>query len=1187
MSYELDPATIIAAIGLNDGANKGFWRLQPRDDEGQWIEMGAEVLAVLRGLRGTKTGVTARYVGPSGTVGKARILVSGDSDLPDGIYEIDSHVLKQVKAILPESYVKAQGVKTKKEKLSVADADIPTVEEIAKTRTDITDEDRRLAEGKLTDAEKTAQDEARNESPIADLPGGFESLKREEAKKLLQDSGVDPNEFEKPKSEVAEGDRIDGLVNDALKNAFYGDDAPNVDDLIENALDTEPVEVAVRDLKPGDVVSLGKMGEKKVTRVDVKSSGMVDVYVDDFGTERKITPDSIPGSAGIMRVAKASDAPAAAPEKKPVSQKPEKPVAARTPKAEKPKATKKPQAPADADRPFDDGELIPRQEFAEGEIDQLRKTKLAGLVNDKGEAVIEHNAKGEPYQPKDPNAMLNFLAKTYKDSKFNDQGQLVLMREVSDENGKSIQWEIRAANTGDKKIAYLFHFKDLNTGEEQTLIHKDARDSITAMLGKTNSPEFLADILTGKQTRIYSNTFDTAKHANDVLERARYFAYQGRTKSVSDSAKYYATGYADKINPSNGSLLEKAVPSVFEAFESGDREATEDRLRAVFGRLPLDERSHAEARQAIRDLYAARNPEADKRSFGVLVSRASMVMREGLFGSPENRAIPYSSKDKISQVQVGMTVEYTNNINEKSIVKVKALQKVNAAAPSQSDDIFEFGDYVTVVDANGKTTSLPTTSLAILKDQNTPLTEYKGRVSGRELREARGLTYRPSTLLFPGQTEVPDKIAKVDDLVPGDNFYSKGGDNLGVVIESVSIIGKDGKKGYGVLYINRDGDLKKVAVAAGEDRGPKNLLSESKETKPAAKKQILVDSDESDPDFDLDAIEFETDPDTVERPKTVGLDFNVPVGAKRNAVDQLNLNDEVQGELDAMASELSTSLDGWTFDTSSFNAKTFFKSDAFSKLIAKAREEYPDLTDSEIRTLLELQHSKQRGFFGMTKEKMIEQVLREAASFNKDGGSIRALQVDVKLNKQTNKLELAITPEERAQYLDAITDIENFSSNVKLGRLFDPNMHSIRIVDTEAKFNALYNSIGSGRSNTANTLGVNITRVLPEKNEQGEDKRRVMILINNGLLRTGASPEGFKNPIGDTITHEFGHTVHNTLEEARFESNSAYAKAYKEYITRYGSSSKSEHFAESFSKYIQLGEASPTFFQFLQSVGLA
>lgn len=1184
MSYELDPTAVIAAIGLNDGANKGFWRIQPRDNEGQWIEMGAEVLAVLRGLRGNRAGVTARYVGPSGTVGKARILVDGDSDLADGIYEIDSHVLKQIKAILPEAYVKSQGAKGSQKKLAVSDADIPSIEDVAKTRTNITDEDRRLAKGELTDDEKTAQEEGRKESPIAEMPGGFESLKREEAKKLLEDSGVNPSEFEKASAKPTESDRIDGLVLDLMKDAFYGGDSPDVDTLIENALTTEPVEVSARDLKPGDIINLGKMGDKKVTRVDVKSSGMVDVYVDDYGTERKITKESIPGNAGIMRVAQAP----AAPEKKPVSQKPEKPVAVKKPA---PAAPKKPTTPADADRPLDDGELIPRQEFAEGEVAKLRETKLTGLTDPNGEAVLEYDADGKPYQPKDPNAMLNFLAKTYKDSKFNEQGQLVLMREISDENGKSIQWEIRAANTGDKKVAYLFHFKDLKTGEEQTVVHKDAHDSVQALFKKTRNsptygPETYADVLTGKQTPKYNKSFDLTQKF-DPIERAGYFTVQGRTKSITDSAKYYAIGYADRFNPKDGTLLERAVPSVFAAFEEGDREATEDRLRAVFGRLPLDEQSHAEARQAIRELYAERNPEADKRSFGVLVSRASMSIREGLFSSPENRAIPYSSKDKVSQVQVGMTVEYTNNINEKSIVKVKALQKVNAAAPSQSNDVFEYGDYVTVVDANGKTTSLPTTSLAILKDQNTPLTEYKGIVRGRELREARGLTYRPSTLLFPGQSEVPDKIAKVDDLVPGDNFYSKAGDNLGVVVESVSISGKDGKKGYGILYINKDGDLKKVAVASGDSRGPKNLLSNNKETAPTAKKQILVDSDESDPDFDLDAVEFETDPDTVEKPKTVGLDFNVPVGAKRNAVEQLNLNDEVQAELDAMASDLTTALDGWAFDTSSFNAKTFFKSDAFSKLIAKARAEYPDLTDAEIRTLLELQHSKQRGFFGMTREKMIEQVLREAASFNKNDGSIRSLQVDVRLNKQTNKLELSLTPEERAQYLDALGDIEKFSSNVKLGRLFDPNMHSIRIVDTESKFNALYNSMGSGYRNTSNTLGVNITRVLPEKNAQGEDKRQVMILINNGLLKTGASPEGFKNPIGDTVTHEFGHTVHNTLEESSFESNSAYAKAYKEYITQYGKSSKSEHFAESFSKYVQLGESTPTFFQFLQSVGLA
>jgi hypothetical protein len=191
---------IIAALGLNDGANKGFWRLQPRDDEGQWIEMGAEVLAVLRGLRGGKAGVTANYVGPSGVVGKARILVENDSDLPDGIYEIDSHLLTTLKAILPESFVDSKGLRKKKDKfgndVSISEADIPDISEIAKTRTDITEEDRRLAKGELTPEERSAEALGREESPIAQLPGGFESLNREEAKQLLRDSGVEPDDFD-------------------------------------------------------------------------------------------------------------------------------------------------------------------------------------------------------------------------------------------------------------------------------------------------------------------------------------------------------------------------------------------------------------------------------------------------------------------------------------------------------------------------------------------------------------------------------------------------------------------------------------------------------------------------------------------------------------------------------------------------------------------------------------------------------------------------------------------------------------------------------------------------------------------------------------------------------------------------------------------------------------------------------
>ncbi len=1209
MSEDLTFTALTAGIGFNDGANKGFWRIQPRDDEGQWIEMGADVLFRFRTGDGNLVVATARgvYVGPSGKPGFARVMVAKDTDsgLKAGIYEVESRNLQQFKAIIPDADGGQKGQRTDKfgkPVKTLEDSKLPDLQNLLSNSQEITAEDERLARGELTPEEKAAEQDGRENSPIADMPAGFEAENPEEVKQLLRDSGVDPDEFDKGAGE-GEPDLTsrDALSELMAEIAYNGDTKETVESLIQK-IEAESKIKKTRgfNLDRGNVIRASDGNDYTIEDLSLSDGWMKLLTADGRPVTRPIDDPKNPGQKipsrffpldpkkdySVVQAKKGLPKPVKPAPKAEIPAEPEAPA---TPEAvepsvpetpevpEAPAAPAKPQKVGAAPRRKDDGKTIKRQTFTPEELEELRKAKLDELVDENGEAVLETDAKGKIRRPRDPNAMLNFLAATYKNSKFNDRDQLVLMRETSTENGKNIQWEIRAAITGEKKIAYMFHFKDLDTGEEQTLLHKDARDSVQALFGKTNGPEVLADILTGKETRKYSPTFDTAIHANDVLERSLYFKYQGRTKTVAESAKYYSTGYAQRVNPVNGTLLEQEVPSTFEAYERGDRDALEARLRAVFGRLPVDEQTHEEARTAIRELFAERFPDADKRSFGIAVTMASRAVQKNLLDTPENRAVPWSSKDKVTSLEPGQVVEYTNNIGEKSVVKVVARQKVNTAAPAQSDDIFDYGDYVTVIDADGKRTSLPSTSLAILKDQETALTTYKGRVSGARMREERGVFYTPGTLRFPGQTSIPDKISKVDDLVPGDNFYSKEGANLGVVVESVPIVGKDDKKGFGILYINRDGEVKKAAVAAGEERGPKLITSNVEAAKPT--KQIIPDVDESDPDFDLDSIEFETDPNTIERPKSVGLDFNVPVNAKRNAEQQLALNEEVQREIDELASDLKDKFPGWEFDSSSLNATSYFNAGELAKLIDAARTQYPDLTDSEIRTLLELKHSKQRGFFGMTKQQMIAEILKEPAKYRKTDGAIRDISVDLEVGPN-GKLAPAFPENELTDYFGTIQSIDKFLGDQGVADSFGSMDHTIRLVSKESKFSALYRSAGG--LNPSGVLGVNIA--LPKS----DGSFTTTILVNAEALRSGGLPEDayFGTPFSHVIAHEFGHTIQNFINIFGFKTNPRYAKVAAEKITRYGESSYGEHFAESFSKFLQTGEASEVFKEFLVESGI-
>ena len=198
-------SALLASIGYNDGANKGFWRIQPRDDEGQWIEMGASVLFRFRTGAGNLVVATALgiYVGPSGKPGKARVLVAKDNKfgLAPGVHELDSNNLTQIGAYIPEEGVPLSIKANRKDKFgrpvkTLADSKLPTKNDLDATVTAPTKDDERLAKGELTDAERQAEQDGRKNSPIADLPAGFEAENPEEVKNLLRQSGVDPDQFD-------------------------------------------------------------------------------------------------------------------------------------------------------------------------------------------------------------------------------------------------------------------------------------------------------------------------------------------------------------------------------------------------------------------------------------------------------------------------------------------------------------------------------------------------------------------------------------------------------------------------------------------------------------------------------------------------------------------------------------------------------------------------------------------------------------------------------------------------------------------------------------------------------------------------------------------------------------------------------------------------------------------------------
>ena len=105
------------------GANKGFWRIQLRDRNGRFVEMGGEVLFEIQlpGVSGTSH-ATGYFIGMA-DLETARIEVRDNSKISAGVYLVEPKDLTGITAILPEEYVK------KKTQGGPKEADVPELKQ--------------------------------------------------------------------------------------------------------------------------------------------------------------------------------------------------------------------------------------------------------------------------------------------------------------------------------------------------------------------------------------------------------------------------------------------------------------------------------------------------------------------------------------------------------------------------------------------------------------------------------------------------------------------------------------------------------------------------------------------------------------------------------------------------------------------------------------------------------------------------------------------------------------------------------------------------------------------------------------------------------------------------------------------------------------------------------------------------
>ena len=928
LNSDLEP--IAAAIGLNDGANNGFWRIQPRDDEGQWIEMGADVLFRFRTGDGNLVVATDRgiYVGPSGRPGFARVMVPKDTEsgLKAGVYEVESRNLQQFKAIIPDADGKPQTGKSRTDKFgkpvqTLEDSKLPALQDLLSGSTPITKEDQRLAKGELTNEERSAEKDGREKSPVANLPAGFEAENPDKVKDLLRESGIDPDEFDKSAAasktspaakDVApeeatrpDEDPTDAAVKDVIADvAFDGDTTATVDDLLKK----QESLVALResgttkkvpfDIDPGNVIIDDNGEEATVLEVRLGDGSRnipsrIRIQTAD-GTIREINPSVrdqltvVNGRRGTVR-RPAEPTPSATPETSvPEDVTPPTPEAPDAETVEPGEidiadgvdvvSTNEGLAPANfppADR-IDDGTDFDLPTLTGGQLDAARRSRVTPLLDPDGTPAKYVNENGKVVDAEDPFGMMAVLAKIYPNAKFTPEGALVLHRQ-KDKDGRI--FELRANNSGKRAIVYSMRWTNPDDPTDyKEYQHKDDRHSVAALFRKDNGPQDLLDRLLGRvdnngkdwglpQNFKFGNT--RYNREDSLFKRLKWFMSGGNTdrkkmEEIGDNAVRLAQGRAAVLHK-DGTVKNSEIPSLWEAFteyvNSGPRAAERDleltdnlyqTMYAVFGRVPLDEKSHARAREAIRADFARQFPNRttkETRAFNGIVTSASERLR-GIYRTPSDkvRSLRYASKDRTRVIERGMTVEYTNNVGETSIVKVRDLvENTNATIQNRSGSTsYDYGDAVIITDINGNAIKVNALKLRILAKQDSALTVYKPNLRGNALTQRRidqgvftppqtnqekGTRPRPtrstpSKPLIPGENTVitdPAPAPKlIDDFITGEMLYSKGeGRPLGIIKATRPVTSRSGVQGIAFLYTKPDGTEGQVVYALGTEINPK------------------------------------------------------------------------------------------------------------------------------------------------------------------------------------------------------------------------------------------------------------------------------------------------------------------------------------------------------------------------------
>jgi len=762
---------VLIADGNSAAARRARVKLQPRDKKGRWVPTGAALLAMIRDLSGTAKKYKLKAIGGTATKkgekNKIRALVTEDIpelklrkntvvELDPAATELDTQIkldrdFLERKGIDPDlQHTLPKGLGQKYNKL----------EDLNPKRAD--DLDIELATGGLTDEEDKDFRAERDQEPLAKLPPGMEELSEDELDALTRGGPKAPSAVEKPDTKpprfpgdkgVPEPtdvsgkpkpptlvDHRDSIMQKAMADAFYGD-KPDIDVVLNTAKKAEPEEVGIADLKPGDVVALGG-GPRVVTRVEKKTrldgSEGYNLYVDDNGREAKVNPGGqlLPGSAGVVRIRKAEDAP-----KKPVTDKPDKPEGTRKPTPKKtdpapkktdpapektkpvPKKAPKAENVAKKNRKDDGKPIKPSSKSRE----ELYEKKINNLVDEDGKLLKVTKDNGKEVVIEDPNAIVNALLEENPNAKIKENGAIVLERgSFTDTDGKKYNYEVAVERTVGNQFMERYTISDPKTGEAlYDFYNADYKDSFRGLYGKTSGLTKTRDYLLGKDAPGGGLDEDGIPAGKNRKELSTYF---GPDKTIENRLKYLRKGKDPKnwrlltidenfdkflegrdreLNKSDqadgknyksqfGNVKRSFIGSIYEAIELDDRELLKERLVQALGRTPDNEESINKIidrmKAGIDERYKG-TPRHKQLAFLPLQMQKFLEDEQADLRARSN--VPFISEDGVTPVVPGDRVRFINNEGDMvvgEVVKLNAGSGVNGGYKDTAR--VKFGDQI-------------------------------------------------------------------------------------------------------------------------------------------------------------------------------------------------------------------------------------------------------------------------------------------------------------------------------------------------------------------------------------------------------------------------------------------------------------------------------------------------------------